>query len=183
MRDRFRPWIAAVLALLIAGLGHAYLRRWGRALLWFLTILGGAFALTVLYGDPAAETPTDLPSEVLLPVLMLFALSAVDAFLVAREQNREKASRETVAANAGAGGEADVARSGEAATNSDDDDASAGSNGPPDELVSEAEPGETPTVECPHCGKETDADIDFCHWCTEPLPWAENEADDEAQKA
>jgi hypothetical protein len=23
--------------------------------------------------------------------------------------------------------------------------------------------------QCPHCGKETDLGLDFCHWCTEPL--------------
>ncbi|WP_101296221.1 zinc ribbon domain-containing protein [Halegenticoccus soli] len=22
---------------------------------------------------------------------------------------------------------------------------------------------------CPHCGREVDADLDFCHWCTERL--------------
>ena len=22
---------------------------------------------------------------------------------------------------------------------------------------------------CPHCGREVDADLDFCHWCTEPI--------------
>lgn len=22
---------------------------------------------------------------------------------------------------------------------------------------------------CPHCGNETDPDLDFCQWCTEPL--------------
>jgi hypothetical protein len=22
---------------------------------------------------------------------------------------------------------------------------------------------------CPNCGRETDADLDFCQWCTEPL--------------
>ena len=26
---------------------------------------------------------------------------------------------------------------------------------------------ETPT--CPHCGKELDADLDFCPWCTNPI--------------
>jgi len=30
-------------------------------------------------------------------------------------------------------------------------------------------------VKCPNCGKETDAELDFCHWCTEPLPWDETE--------
>ncbi len=24
-------------------------------------------------------------------------------------------------------------------------------------------------VACPHCGKEIDEDLDFCHWCTTPL--------------
>lgn len=22
---------------------------------------------------------------------------------------------------------------------------------------------------CPHCGREVDADLDFCHWCSEPI--------------
>jgi hypothetical protein len=30
----------------------------------------------------------------------------------------------------------------------------------------EAEDG---TATCPHCGREVDADLDFCHWCTEPI--------------
>ena len=28
---------------------------------------------------------------------------------------------------------------------------------------------------CPHCGKETDPDLDFCTWCTEPLSADEGE--------
>jgi hypothetical protein len=24
---------------------------------------------------------------------------------------------------------------------------------------------------CPNCGHEVDADLEFCHWCTEPLEW------------
>ena len=27
---------------------------------------------------------------------------------------------------------------------------------------------------CPNCGKDLDDDLDFCHWCTEPLPGAED---------
>jgi hypothetical protein len=27
------------------------------------------------------------------------------------------------------------------------------------------------TPRCPHCGNEVDADLEFCHWCTEPLEW------------
>ena len=29
---------------------------------------------------------------------------------------------------------------------------------------------------CPHCGKETDPELDFCTWCTEPLSMDENES-------
>jgi len=28
---------------------------------------------------------------------------------------------------------------------------------------------ESGTADCPHCGREVDADLDFCHWCSEPL--------------
>lgn len=177
MRDRYRPWLAAVLALVIAGLGHAFLRKWGRAVLWFATILGGAFALTVLNGASEAEAPTELPTEVLLPILFLYLLSAVDAFLVARRQNRElaEASSPRVAVGSDGGGNAD---GGPEADLTSGADRSAG-DGEADRP--ESEPGETATIDCPNCGKETDADIDFCHWCTEPLPWADG--DDEAQKA
>lgn len=29
-------------------------------------------------------------------------------------------------------------------------------------------------VRCPNCGRETDADLAFCHWCSEPLPDADD---------
>ena len=25
------------------------------------------------------------------------------------------------------------------------------------------------TANCPHCGREVDVTLDFCHWCTEPI--------------
>ena len=37
--------------------------------------------------------------------------------------------------------------------------------------VSEADEG----VSCPHCGRSTDPDLDFCTWCTEPLQPPENQ--------
>jgi type III secretory pathway component EscS len=27
---------------------------------------------------------------------------------------------------------------------------------------------------CPHCGNEVDADLEFCHWCTQPIEWEED---------
>lgn len=29
---------------------------------------------------------------------------------------------------------------------------------------------------CPNCGRELDADLDFCHWCTTPLDGAREES-------
>jgi len=34
--SRKRPWLAAALAFVYPGLGHAYLRSWLRAFIWFL---------------------------------------------------------------------------------------------------------------------------------------------------
>lgn len=39
--------------------------------------------------------------------------------------------------------------------------------------------GSTDGPSCPNCGRELDADLDFCHWCTAPLdgPPEESAAD------
>lgn len=34
-------------------------------------------------------------------------------------------------------------------------------------------------VHCPNCGKEVDPDLDFCQWCTEELPTADEEQPDD----
>jgi len=158
MREWLRPLTAAVLALLVAGLGHAYLRRWGRAALWFATILGGGLALSALYAEPGATGPLDLPARVIVPTVTLFAASAVDAFLIAR---RETGGRDGSRSTAGAdlGGSPTPGNAGEGGE--------AGEPGGTDRPDGDRE--EPPTVTCPHCGEETDAELDFCHWCTEPL--------------
>ncbi|WP_128904158.1 zinc ribbon domain-containing protein [Halorubrum amylolyticum] len=175
MRDQFRPLLAALLAMALPGLGHLTLRRWGRALLWHLTIVGGGVALFALYDVPvgstgsvteAAETAAALPTDVTLPIAVLYGLSAVDAYLVGRadiaERRRADATAEAVRRRAA----------------SDDGEATAEPSGAnaavPVATDSRGDAGPT-EVECPHCGKETDADLDFCHWCTEPLPWADAE--------
>ena len=173
MRDQLRPLLAALLAMVLPGLGHLTLRRWGRALLWHLTIVGGGVALFALYDVPvgstvsladAAETAAALPTDVALPIAVLYVLSALDAYLVGRadvaERRRADATAEAIRRRAASDdGEGTADRSGANAP------AAAAARG-------DAEPAE---VECPHCGKETDADLDFCHWCTEPLPWADAE--------
>jgi len=166
MRSQLRPVLAAVLALVFPGLGHLTLRRWGRALLWHLTVVGGGVALFALYdvepvdplADPAAVSAA-VPNDVALPIVLLTVLSAVDAYLVGRA---DVAERERVDAAAEA-----IRRR----TASADGDEGPGTGPAPSAAAGDA--GESLDVTCPNCGRETDADLDFCHWCTEPLPWAE----------
>ena len=82
MGRRRRPAIAAILALAVAGLGHVYLRRWGRAVAWFLTIVATGTVLIATFASPDAGV-RELPLTVLVPVGCLFVLSAVDAYLLA----------------------------------------------------------------------------------------------------
>ena len=166
MRSQLRPVLAAVLAMVLPGLGHLSLRRWRRALLWHLTIVGGGVALLALYdvepvdplADPAAVSAA-LPTDVTLPIVVLFVLSAIDAYLVGRADVAERERTDAAA-------EAMRRR----AASADGDDAAAGRQTAASAAGGD---GEGLEVTCPECGREVDADLDFCHWCTEPLPWAE----------
>lgn len=122
-----RPWLAAVLTLAIPGLGHVYLRRWGRALLWFLLIAATIFTLVpewfqvTSFGE-ALTIAENVPATTSLLLFGSVVLCVVDAYVIAVQHNQN-------------------ARRGR---------------------------GET-TATCPNCGKELDADLDFCHWCTTEL--------------
>lgn len=41
-----------------------------------------------------------------------------------------------------------------------------------------AEEGADEGLSCPHCGRSTDPDLDFCTWCTKPLSTADHDAPD-----
>ncbi|MEM4780768.1 MAG: zinc ribbon domain-containing protein [Halalkalicoccus sp.] len=119
-----RPWLAAVFAILVPGLGHVYLRAWLRALLWFWMVVL-SFVLFVpeeliegvqSFGDAMAVS-AELPFEAQLALLVVITFSAADAYWQASQQ-RQRVEGER----------------------------------------------------CPHCGREIDdLDLEFCHWCTEPL--------------
>ncbi|ELZ12165.1 hypothetical protein C479_05138 [Halovivax asiaticus JCM 14624] len=85
--SRKRPWLAAVLATLVTGLGHLYLRRWRRALGWlFVVFVTGALfvppeAMEALVNEGAIDPVA------LAPSLLVGAFSVVDAYLVARALN------------------------------------------------------------------------------------------------
>jgi hypothetical protein len=92
--QRKRPWLAVVLAFIYPGLGHVYLRKWGRALLWFAMILASTMVLI-----PEGAAPSELsveaitasaeavPTGVSLFVLALSLLSVLDAYWLATRAN------------------------------------------------------------------------------------------------
>lgn len=67
--------VAIVLSLIIPGLGHVYIGRLGRALIWF----AGALAIGVILDS---QSPINVGSLVLLTVLGV--LAAVDALVFIR---------------------------------------------------------------------------------------------------
>jgi uncharacterized paraquat-inducible protein A len=134
-RSGKRAWLAAALALIYPGLGHAYLREWLRALLWF-----GLMYMTTALAVPTSAMPTSgaafsletimeiarsIPTWASLAILVLSALNIVDAYRLARHRTQRS----------------------ETTTETDTAD----------------------EHHCPHCGRETDAEFDFCEWCGEPL--------------
>ncbi|EMA68642.1 hypothetical protein C461_03397 [Halorubrum aidingense JCM 13560] len=143
-RSRRRPWLAALLALVVSGLGHAYLRRWARAFGWYVVITA-----TVVFIVPdaavdqlfAGERP---PLSDIAPVLFIVAASVVDAYAIAVRTNREY---DRQAAGAGR--------------------TSPPPNGGPDRAATSGIEESTPT--CPDCGRDVDPGLDFCQWCAAPL--------------
>lgn len=135
-RSGKRPWLAAVLAFIYPGLGHAYLREWLRALLWF-----GLVFMTTALVLPASAVPESgagfsldaimaatqaLSLEASLAILALSILNIVDAYRLARGGNQLPNGSETTTETEG-------------------------------------------ERRCPHCGRETNAEFEFCQWCSEPL--------------
>ncbi len=130
---RKRPWLAALLAFVYPGMGHAYLRQWLRALLWF----GFAVATAIAFIPPDtfqaveagggfaaySDAVEGLGTDVVLPILIVQACNIVDAYWSALRGNRASAR-----------------------TSSGDDG-----------------------TRCPHCRRSIDDDLDFCHWCTNPI--------------
>ena len=131
--------------MLVPGLGHLYLRLWGRALLWLaMAILGLGLAappgtlpsalavgaiLDALGGLTLGGVFTffsSLPAESIVLLSGVLALCIVDVYLMTIRRNALLNRAERIAA------------------------------------------GEQPR-QCPNCGREVDQDIDFCHWCTTEL--------------
>ena len=150
-RTRRRPWLAALLALVVSGLGHAYLRRWARALGWYVAVTAAVFVFvpeSAISGAFAGDPPT---VREVAPAAAVVGASVIDAYVVALRNNRAyERERETARATG--------------PTESADHETAEGPNAP-----SAGTTDDDGTVRCPECGKETDPTFDFCQWCAEPL--------------
>lgn len=91
---RKRPVLAAVLALVYPGLGHLYLRRWFRALVWFGLTASAVYLLvppaTVEAGagffatfDAVTRSIQSLSLQNQLLLLSMTALQMLDAYMLA----------------------------------------------------------------------------------------------------
>lgn len=168
-RSRRRPWLAVLLALVVSGLGHAYLRRWARAFGWYAVI-----TVTLVFFVPDAAVDRLLarqapPVADVAPGLVAVVASVVDAYVLAVRHNRRE--RESAAApTAGATDDGVAGNVGRVARwldgNGGRTPAGATAAG---SATTEAAEATSPTAECPHCGRETDGELDFCQWCTEPI--------------
>jgi len=153
-RTRRRPWLAALLALAVSGLGHAYLRRWARAFGWYALITA-----TLVFVVPDAAVDRVIggerpPIAEIAPALVVVAASVLDAYILAVRNNRayERQSSTESAADA----------------SPSDSDETTRNDREPEPPEPETDPT-TETVSCPHCGRDTDASLDFCQWCAESL--------------
>ncbi|MCL9812857.1 zinc ribbon domain-containing protein [Natranaeroarchaeum aerophilus] len=142
---RKRPLIAVLLAFVYPGLGHAYLRRWLRALLWFGLVVSAVVFIvpnepfeaadSVLAGAQAVAEQLSFGESLALASIVVFNM--LDAYVLAAYVDRPTTTR---------AGDEDTVPS------------------------------------CPHCGKDLDEDLTFCHWCTTELDQlAETEASADAE--
>lgn len=166
--SRRRPWLAAALALAVSGLGHAYLRRWARAFGWYVVITA---TLVFVVPDAAVDGilgGTRPPVADIAPALVAVAASVVDAYVLAVRNNRAHERR--------------VSSTEPTARASEPSDNRGETRSAPVETAETAVRSDTETrssesvdgsvtgrVSCPHCGRETDQELDFCQWCAEPV--------------
>ncbi|EMA59895.1 zinc ribbon domain-containing protein [Halorubrum kocurii] len=170
--SRRRPWLAAALALVVSGLGHAYLRRWARAFGWYVVITA---TLVFVVPDAAVDgiLAGDRPPVVeVAPALVAVAASVVDAYVLAVRNNRKHERRSTAGPTdaapqrSGAEGAWRTGTTSEAAST----ESKSASESPESPESPESDTGAaSETASCPHCGRQADAELEFCQWCAEPL--------------
>ena len=90
---RDSPLVAAILGTAVTGLGHLYLRRWLRALGW-LSVTVVVSALFVPESSIAAIASGTLTNPLaMLPIVLISAASALDAYLIAAVKRAKSAGQ------------------------------------------------------------------------------------------
>ncbi len=97
-----RPWLAAVLSLIMPGFGQFYLREWVRGLLWiglaytttFLLVPQGARDVALSL-DGVQNMWAAVPLEVKVSIVAVTLLSVADAYWLAVTARREATASPT----------------------------------------------------------------------------------------
>jgi len=177
-RSRRRPWLAVLLALVVSGLGHAYLRRWARAFGWYVAVTA---TLVLVVPDAAVDrlvAGDPPPIADIAPAVLVVAVSVIDAYVLARRNNREyerdqrtnaKATAERVPSGTAPERADPGASTGERDPGASTGRADAGTLTDRSDRSTVDDGGDAEAVSCPHCGRETDPAFDFCQWCAEPV--------------
>lgn len=152
--SRRRPWLAALLAVIYPGAGHLYLRAWIRAFAWFGLAL---LVATVIIPESVLQAGEqggfsafydafiELQPQTIIPLFIVNVLNVLDAYLTARRMNARSTGNGLLSGTTFGG----------------DTDREDGQ--PMDAVVEQG-------GDCPNCGRELDAELDFCPWCTTRLP-------------
>lgn len=100
--SRKRPWLAVLLTVFVPGLGHIYLRLWGRAILWLALSILASYLLV-----PDSVVPESFSADAILAASQTIAIESavvllgvsllcmVDVYVMARQINEYVARQET----------------------------------------------------------------------------------------
>lgn len=91
---RKRPWLAILLTLFVPGLGHIYLRLWGRAILWLgLSVLASyLFVPEAVFPDSftigaVMEAGQTVSTEAVIVLFGVSLFCIVDVYVMTRQIN------------------------------------------------------------------------------------------------
>ncbi|WP_224336173.1 zinc ribbon domain-containing protein [Haloprofundus halobius] len=157
---RLKPLVAGLLGLTITGLGHLYLRRWRRGVAWIILVLvvGQVFVsqatldfVNASFSQGSLFTPQQTPiPSETLQELLLLSVLATASAVDAYLVGVRKLRDADAEARSASGSRGAGVPDADAARN------------------------------CPNCGKEFEAGMEFCPWCAERV--AVDDADDSGDR-
>ncbi|WP_280586010.1 zinc ribbon domain-containing protein [Halorubrum sp. Boch-26] len=168
-RSRRRPWLAVLLALVVSGLGHAYLRRWARAFGWYVAVTA---TLVLVVPDAAVDrlvAGDPPPVADIAPAVLVVAASVIDAYVLALRNNRayERDQRPNTGALSGRANSETAPERADPGASTEQTDTGTLTDRSDRSTVDDG--GDAEAVSCPHCGRATDPAFNFCQWCAEPV--------------